>query len=434
MGFVTSWIHECAEPDWLTFEGGLLCAEGIPLTHIASRFGTPCYIYSSKAIHDNIRSFQDIFSDLPVCLHYAVKANSNLAILRLICLEGLGAEVVSSGELIRAQQAGFANDEIIFTGPGKTAEELRLAVQNGLKAIVIESLEELELATKLAKSLRVVSNIALRINPGMDPITHPYLATGWRESKFGLDPDDIQYALKRMFGEAAISLAGYHVHIGSQIREVSAYRVALGLLTSLLEEARSLGFRPRFIDLGGGFAIPYGEGERPFPLRELRELLLKECPKDVEIVLEPGRALVGSAGVLLTKVLYRKRVHERLFVVVDAGMNDLLRPSLYGAKHRVLAVKQSSASPIPVEIVGPICENADTLASNIVIPPVEQGDLLAVLDVGAYGFVMSSQYNSRPRPPEILIGDGDTFLIRAREEVNDLWRGEAIPPWLASGG
>ncbi len=429
MEYEISWIQECAKRGWLGFdEKGILCAGNVPLPEIAYFFGTPCYIYSAETIINNVQKFKLVFAKLPVKFCYAVKANSNQTILKLIKSLGVGAEVVSVGELFRAINAGFPTQEIIFTGVGKSTEEIVIAIRCNLKAIIAESVEEIKILKNLG---RKVAKIGLRVNFRIDASTHPYLTTAGAGTKFGIDLSSIARLIKRWPKE--LEFAGFHIHIGSQIREPRQYRDALRLLSSLVEEARFHGLSPEFIDLGGGFSIPYQSDEDIFPLSELREALLAEEINVSEIVFEPGRAFVGNAGILLTKVLYRKRIHNQVFYIVDAGMNDLIRPSLYNATHLIIPIKCVPDRLTLATVAGPICESADVFAHNVPLPWLKRGDLLAILDAGAYGFAMSSQYNSRPRAVEILIYNEHPWLIRARETVEDLWQKEVIPDWLDSG-
>lgn len=416
---------------WVEYRDGVLCAEGIPLPELKAAFGTPCYVYSAAQIQENIRALRRAFSGLPLELFYAVKANSNGAILRLISRAGLGAEVVSGGELLRALQAGFPGERVILTGVGKTQEELKLALDHKVRAIVVESMGELGLLSDLAPGRDRMVPVALRLHPALEPDTHPHLATGLVGSKFGLDPKAMGDALKHISRTRDLLLVGLHVHLGSLISSAMPYLAALEKLVPYAVAARSLGLEPKFLDLGGGFSIPYQDGEADFPWEELAQALRSCSPEGLSLVLEPGRAVVGNAGILLTMVLYRKRVHDKNFVVVDAGMNDLLRPSLYGARHRVLPGQEHTGPENNVDVVGPLCENADFIAKDCPLPPVEPGELLAVLDTGAYGFVMSSQYNSRPRAAEVLLIDGKAWLVRRRELPEDLWRQEVWPSPLA---
>ncbi|GAB4304199.1 MAG: diaminopimelate decarboxylase [Candidatus Bipolaricaulota bacterium] len=418
-------------PHGLDYVGDLLSMDGVPLSEVADQFATPCYVYSARRIRENVERFRSSLAGLPGQVCYAVKANSNLAVLRLLSREGLGAEVVSGGELVRAVRAGFPPNEILFSGVGKREDELVMALATGVRAMIVESLEELELIDHLAQSKRKRAHVVLRVHPSLDLHTHPYLATAAEGTKFGMDPEALPPALEFLTTTRALDLAGFHVHLGSQIREVGPYLAALDRLTSCIGEARTRGLSPRFLDLGGGFAIPYADGETAFPLDQLAQALHGYDFQGLQLLFEPGRALVADAGVLLTRVLFRKRVHGQTFVVVDAGMNDLIRPILYGGWHRVESVMRWDGPVELVNVVGPICENADFLAQRIPLPTVVRGELLAIRDVGAYGFTMSSQYNSRPRAAEVLIVDGKPYLVRSRETLADLWQGEAVPECLA---
>ncbi len=416
-------------PPWIAEIKGLLHAEGIPLTDIAARFGTPCYLYSASRIRENVEEFRAAFIDFPLELHYALKANPLGAILRLLAREGLGAEVVSEGELLRALRAGFPPRKIIFTGVGKTGRELRLALEAGIEAVVVECLGELGALAGIARDLGTTAPVALRLNPALSPETHPHLATGREGSKFGLDPEGMARALETISRAGGLRLVGLHVHLGSQIRTPGPYIEAWERLLEFHRRSLELGLSPEFLDLGGGFGIPYGD-DGFFPLRELAETLARKIPPGMRLLLEPGRALVGDAGLLLTRVLHIKEVHGKRYVVVDAGMNDLLRPALYGARHRVVPVRRRRWVGGRVDVVGPICENTDVLAWDLALPELSPGDLLAVLDTGAYGSSMASNYNSRPGPAEILIYGGKVHLVKRRGSVEDLVRGEAIPEEL----
>ncbi|MGC9529355.1 MAG: diaminopimelate decarboxylase [Candidatus Bipolaricaulaceae bacterium] len=411
------------------YRDGALCGDDLPLTDVATRFGTPCYVYSAAAIVENVERFRTALAGLPLRLCYAVKANSNLAVLSLLARQGLGAEVVSAGELLRALRAGFAPADVLFTGVGKRTDELRLAMGRGVGAVVVESTAELRAGAELAPPGSRPVPVALRLHPGLDPHTHPHLATGKAGSKFGLDPGELAAALAAGANWRRLALAGFHVHLGSQIRHLQPYADAFRALITWAGRARGLGHRLEFLDLGGGFAAGDATGELEFPLAGLAEVL-RHVPADLELVLEPGRALVASAGVLLTTVVYVKSAHGSRFAVVDAGMNDLLRPALYGARHHVLPVRPRPGPATPTHVVGPVCESADHIAHGAPLPPLRAGDLLAVMGVGAYGFSMASQYNSRPRPAEVLLAGGGAHLVRRRESWEDLWRGEESPACL----
>ncbi|MCX6100483.1 MAG: diaminopimelate decarboxylase, partial [Candidatus Bipolaricaulota bacterium] len=383
---------------WLEYHDSILTAEGIPLPELARTHGTPTYVYSAGQIEKNVLGLRRAFSALPVSIFYAVKANSNASIVKTVARMGLGAEVVSGGELFRVRRAGVLPEKIAFSGVGKSDDEIEAALRMGVGTIIVESLEELRAVDVVAAREGIRVPVALRFHPGVVPGTHPYLATGAKATKFGLEIEDFRAALDTIRRSNDVELVGLHAHIGSQIRTVSPYVEAFHALLDLEREARERGHRPRFIDIGGGFAIPYGDGDFPFPLEQLAQAIGDEWPSHLELRLEPGRLLVGDAGLLLTRVLYTKRAGSRNFVIVDAGMNTLIRPALYGAAHRVHLVEDRQGSPRIVDVVGPVCENSDFLARTCQLPPVQRGDLVAILDVGAYGFAMASQYNSRPRP------------------------------------
>ncbi len=427
-----------ALPPWLTYEGAGLAADGIPLVEIAGAVGTPTYVYSAERILENVRRLRSAFSKLPASILYAVKANANGAVLRLLAGMGLGAEVVSGGELFRALRAGFAAERVAFSGVGKTDAEIEAALRVGVGTLILESVEEVSVVEALARREGRRVSVALRLHPSVSAGTHPYLATGERETKFGLEERGFRTALELLERSKTLDLVGLHVHIGSQITSVAPYAAALRALLDAERAARERGHRLRFVDLGGGFAIPYGDGERPFPLADLAETIGAGWPEQLELRIEPGRLLVGDAGVLLVRVLYGKTCGAKEFVVVDAGMNALVRPALYGAQHRIRAVGRSAGSAHVVDVVGPVCENADFLARDCWVPPLERGDLLAVLDAGAYGFSMASQYNSQPRPAEVVVLLGRAELARRRETHANLVEGEvertdcdvarAVPP------
>lgn len=414
-------------PSWLGVVDGVLYADGVPLPEIAARFGTPCYVYSASRIRENVRRFREAFAGFPLELRYAVKANPLGAILRLLSREGVGAEVVSGGELLRALRAGFPPGKILFTGVGKTRHELELALREGIEAVVVESVDELRALAGIAGELGTTVPVALRINPPLAPDTHPHLSTGGVGTKFGLDPAAARAALSEVARASPLRLVGLHVHLGSQILEVEPYLAAWDLLLELRRDAVTHGLAPAFLDLGGGFGIAY-EGGTGFPLEELAAALAHRIPRGTALVLEPGRALVGDAGLLLARVLRTKEVHGRGYAVVDAGMAEFLRPALYGARHRIVPVQPRAGPTEPVDVVGPICESADVLARDAPLPRLEPGDLIAILDAGAYGASMASRYNSRPRPAEVLLLGGEPVLVRERETAEDLWRGELDPP------
>jgi diaminopimelate decarboxylase len=408
-------------------DNGRLCCESVDLGVIADAVGTPVYVYSRRAIVERYRALRDAFAAVDPLICYSVKSNSTLAVLDLLRREGSGFDVVSDGELFRALRAGADPNTIVFAGVGKTDEELRAAIAAGVRYLNIESEEELRVADGIARELGRTIDALVRVNPDVDAHTHKHITTGKRENKFGVD----LAAARRMCASGAktphVRLRGLHCHIGSQITSVEPYLAALGRIAELVAELRGAGATIDALDFGGGFGIEYqGRGLDVAALG--RALVPKLLALECRIVLEPGRSIVGAAGALLTRVIYKKRGEERTFVIVDAGMTDLMRPALYDAWHGVEPVALAgfrSALEI-VDIVGPICESTDVLARERALPPLARGDLLAILQAGAYGFVMASNYNTRPRPAEVLC-DGERWtVIRDRERLDDLLRGERI--------
>ncbi|MFH2202343.1 MAG: diaminopimelate decarboxylase [Elusimicrobiota bacterium] len=407
------------------YRKGRLCVENVPVERIARRLGTPVYIYSAKGIQDRYREYRTAFSGSSALICYALKANSNLAICRLLAGEGAGADVVSGGELLRGLRAGFRAGDIVFSGVGKTIDELDLALRHGVRAINVESAEELEVLAKLARRRRRRAPIAIRINPDVDAATHAHISTGRARDKFGVGSAAALELYRRAAADKWLEPAGIHCHIGSQITRLGPYRRALRIIARLLRRLQTAGVRLRHIDIGGGMGIAYGKGA-PLSPRSLAELVNRELLdfRDMSLILEPGRSLVGEAGLLATKVLYRKARGRRNFVIVDAGMTDLLRPALYGARHEIVPVTLSRRQPTRVDIVGPVCESTDVFARGRKLPLPAAGDVLAVLQAGAYGFSMSSQYNSRPRAAEVLVSGSRSRIVRRRETPADLMRHE----------
>ncbi len=361
---------------------------------------------------------------------YSVKANSNLGVLALLAKEGAGADVVSKGELIRALKAGIPQQKIVFSGVGKTKEELELGLKTGILMFNVESFEELEILGEIAKTFQIKAPFSVRINPNVDPKTHPYISTGLKKNKFGIPEEEAIEAYLWAKKNPYLLPIGLDSHIGSQITELSPFIGAVRRLKKLWQELTSLGFELQFLDVGGGLGIPYAEEEPP-PPKEYAQALVEELkPLALTLILEPGRVIVGNAGILVTRVLYRKRNGEKKFVIVDAGMNDLIRPSLYQAYHRILPVHRKNSEEEIVDVVGPICESGDFFARDRRLPKVERGDLLAIMSAGAYGFVMSSNYNSRPRVPEVLVDGSSFYLVRRREIIEDLLLLENIPEGL----
>jgi len=409
---------------------GRLCAEGVPLAAVAARVGTPTYVYSRNTLVQHFRRLKAAYAPVRPVIRYALKANGNLAVLRVLAEEGAGFDVVSRGEIHRVLRAGGDPSKIDFAGVGKREDEIAFALESGIDVFNVESEGELALLDTLGRGRGRPARVALRVNPDVDPKTHVYITTGKKENKFGLDFDRARELAAVMPSRRGVRFAGLHVHIGSQITQVQPYVDMVTRLLALARELKASHPTLEHVNIGGGFGIHYKEHEAPEIADYARALLplLEGCGFSVHM--EPGRLLVGNAGVLLTRVLYVKRGGERRFVVVDAAMNDLLRPSLYGAFHRIEPVAPRAGPEGPADVVGPVCESGDFLGKDRALPPVEPGDLLAVRSAGAYAFVMSSQYNARPRAAEVLV-DGARFgVARRRESLDDLVRGETpTPDW-----
>lgn len=404
------------------YQGGELHCEEVPLSRIGREVGTPCYVYSRAAVLHNFRLFQEIFREVQAHTFFAVKANSNLAILRLLAAEGSGFDIVSEGEFYRLQRIGVPPEKVIFSGVGKTASELKLALQHSIFCINLESLEELEQLCALSRNLNRQPRVALRLNPDVSAETHPYISTGLRQHKFGIDLEQAGRAQEILLQNPQVQLTGLGFHIGSQILDVRPFMDAFVKFQEVVRDFSSRGFVLRHLDLGGGFGIPY-RGEKPPDLPAYARFLARHRGEQ-ELVFEPGRFIVGNAGILLNQVLYRKVNEGKHFVVVDGAMNDLLRPSLYQAYHEIQAVREAPPS-VTADVVGPVCETGDFFARDRLIPSFDRGDYLAVMNAGAYGFVLSSNYNSRPRAAEVLVSGKEYRIIRLRESLEDLIRGEA---------
>jgi diaminopimelate decarboxylase len=413
-----------------TYKGNELYCEDVPVSRIAEEIGTPFYLYSHATLGRHFRAFDGAFSDVPHLTCFAMKSNSSLAILRLFAMGGGGADIVSGGELYRALRAGIDPKKIVYSGVGKTAEEMEYALRSEILMFNVESSQEITLLNEIAARIGKKASIAIRVNPDVDPETHPYISTGLKENKFGID---IGRALEDYTAAAGLShlhVAGVSCHIGSQLTKVSPFVDALRKLKGFISELREAGIAIEYLDLGGGLGITYDKEEPPDP-GEYAAALKKELDvKGLTVVLEPGRVITGNAGILVAKVLYVKRNPEKNFIIIDAAMNDLIRPSLYGSFHAIQAVRRSERRVLKADVVGPICESTDFLAKERDTVAFEPGDLMAVMSAGAYGFSMASNYNSRPRVPEVM-GKGDRyFVIRARETYEDLVRGETIPDFM----
>jgi diaminopimelate decarboxylase len=412
-------------------EGELYC-EDVPVSRIVKEYGTPCYIYSHASLLRQYRAYDGAFSGIPHIIAFAMKANSNLAILRLMAKEGSGVDIVSGGELFRALRSGVPPQKIVFAGVGKNPDEIRDALKTDILMFNVESSAELQAINDVAASMGVRARVALRINPDIDPKTHPYISTGLKKSKFGIAADRALEEFKLATSLKYIEVVGVHKHIGSQLTEVTPFVEALKKILSLVQQVKAYGTDIRYINIGGGLGITYSDEKPPKPQDLAAAIAPLVRNLDCTLIMEPGRNIVGNAGSLITRILYTKQGEAKRFVIVDAAMNDLIRPSLYGAYHEIRPLQQRfvQAATHMVDVVGPVCESGDFLAKDRTLPEVPPGEFLAVMSAGAYGFVMSSNYNSRPRAPEVLVRGGEPHLIRARESYEDLIRGEAIPAFL----
>jgi diaminopimelate decarboxylase len=413
----------------LARRGRALALGNVALGDIAAEVGTPTYVYNAEAIRERYHALDEAMAGVPHRICYAVKANSTLGVLRLLRDLGAGADIVSAGEMTRALAAGFAPEQIVFSGVGKAGEELRQAVRARLGHLNVESLEELDRLAAIAAEERTDVAVGIRVNPDVTAETHPYISTGKSGIKFGVPVDQVPAAAAVIAGHPRLRLTSIAMHLGSQLSDTAPFRQGITRLLELAARLRADGAHPiAVIDVGGGLAIRYADEAPMEPDRFAAAIVPLLAPSGYTVYLEPGRYLVGSAGVLLTEVLYRKHSGGKEFVVVDAGMNDLVRPSHYQAYHEIVELEQSDRPTVRADVVGPVCETGDFLALDRTLPDVRAGDRLAVLGAGAYGFVMASNYNTRPRPAEVIV-DGDRWWVaRPRETVEDLIRTERVAP------
>ena len=397
------------------------------LKEIAEQVGTPCYVYSGDEILARYRTYDDAFGDLPHQVCYAVKANSNLGILKMLAEAGAGFDIVSGGELFRVLKAGGDPSKVVFSGVGKTEEEIDYALKQKINTFNCESADELERISKQARTRGLQTRVALRVNPDVDAATHPYISTGMSEHKFGIDIADVEEIYCQATRLPNLLVEGVSCHIGSQILDPKPLLEAVDKMIALVDRLRSAGVPIKHLDLGGGIGVPYKPHEKaPEIAAIICQIRSKVTNRDLEIFVEPGRSIVGEAGVLLTRVLYRKQTARKQFIVVDAAMNDLIRPALYKSHHEIIPIEPKNRELITVDIVGPICETGDFLAKDRDLPAVEPGELLAIQTAGAYGFAQSSNYNSRPRAAEVLTRNGSWKIVRSRETYEDLIRGESF--------
>jgi len=412
--------------DHFNYRNGVLCAEDVPLSAIAEQFGTPCYVYSRATLERHWKVFDQAYSQGPHLICYAVKANSNLAVLNLLARLGSGFDIVSVGELERVLAAGGDPAKVVFSGVGKREDEIRRALQAGIRCFNVEVVGELDRLNRIAGEMGLRAPVSLRVNPDVDANTHPYISTGLKENKFGIDIEQAVSEYRRAASMAHLDVVGIDCHIGSQLTTTEPFLDALDRLLDLALRLREAGLQIHHLDLGGGLGIRYRDEEPPEPAQLASLVAEKLKGQDFEVIIEPGRAIVGNAGILLTRVEHIKATSAKNFAIVDAAMNDLLRPALYDAWQAIVPVcQESSAGSLMVDVVGPVCETGDFLGKNRELA-VSEGDLLAVRSAGAYGFSMSSNYNSRPRPAEVMVDGERAHLVRAREHLASLFAGESL--------
>jgi len=414
--------------DHFDYRAGKLFAENVDVQTIADTYGTPTYIYSRATFERHWRAFDHAFMGRPHCVCYAVKANSNLAVLNILARMGSGFDIVSAGELSRVLAAGGLAERTIFSGVGKTIAEIKFALQQGIRCFNVESVSELSRINDIAGELELCAPVSIRVNPDVDAQTHPYISTGLKENKFGIAIEQAVDVYQQAQAMVHLNIVGIDCHIGSQLISVAPFVDALKRVLLLVDELAGLGIHLAHLDIGGGLGISYRDEAPPSPAEyaaALRELLEG---RDLEILLEPGRAIAGNAGILLTRVEYLKPTEERYFAIVDAAMNDLLRPALYQSWQQIqVVVKDDTIGAQHYDIVGPICETGDFLGKDRLLA-IKQGDLLAIRSAGAYGFTMSSNYNSRPRAAEIMVDGDQVYVIRKRETIESLYIGEQLLP------
>ncbi|MCZ6637239.1 MAG: diaminopimelate decarboxylase [Alphaproteobacteria bacterium] len=420
--------------DHFTYIDGILHAEGVPLNGVAEDAGTPTYVYSTATLVHHYRTFSDAFAGQNATVCYAIKANSNQAVITTLAREGAGADVLSEGELRRAMEAGIAPAKIVFSGVGKSRHEIALALEVGVGQINVESEPELTLISEVAQATGTTAAIAIRVNPDVDARTHEKISTGRKENKFGIDLSRAPEIYARAAALPGIEVVGVAVHIGSQLTELSPFADAFSLVAEQVVTLRQAGHDIRRLDLGGGLGIPYRDETPPTPSAYAALIREKTRHLNIEVVLEPGRMITGNAGILLTRVLYVKKGEAKSFAVVDAGMNDLMRPALYDAWHGIVPVNEPApgAPRETLDVVGPVCETADIFGRDRALPMLESDDLLAIRSAGAYGAVMASTYNSRPLVAEVLVKDDAYTVIRPRQKVAELLAMDRIPKWLTS--
>lgn len=412
------------------YKGDELYAEEVAIKDIVAAVGSPVYVYSQATLERHFKAMDDAFKSLPHTICYSVKANSNLAVLKTFINQGGGVDIVSGGELYRALKAGVDPKKVVYSGVGKRDDEISYALNTGILMFNVESEQELDRINEIAAKEGKKAGIALRVNPDVDPETHPYITTGLKKAKFGINIERALEQYGRAKGMANLDIIGIDCHIGSQLTKVSPFVDAIKKLKRLLSGVREMGIDMKYLDLGGGLGIQYNDEEPPLPAAYGSSIIEETKDLGLHLLFEPGRNLVGNAGILVGKCLYTKKGEVKNFVIVDAGMNDLARPALYGSFHGVQAVKKNQDGVIEGDIVGPICESGDFLVKEREFPNFKTGDLIAFMSAGAYGFTMSSNYNSRPRVAEVMVKGDKYEIVRERETVADLIKGERIPSFL----
>jgi diaminopimelate decarboxylase len=416
--------------DYFEYRNGELFCENVPVKDIAKKVGTPFYLYSHATFERHFRVFDGAFSAMPHIVCYSLKANANGALLRIIAKSGGGADIVSGGELFRALNAGIPADRIVYSGVGKSAEELRFAIDSGIRMINIESKGEFSVLRKLARKMKKAVPVSIRVNPEIDPKTHPYITTGLKKNKFGILWDEASRLYDEIAAEEYLAPVGISSHIGSQILELSPFIEAVTSLKTMIGSLRDRGIMIEMLDIGGGLGITYKDELPPDP-RDYAKIILENLGDiGITLILEPGRVIVGNSGVFVTKMLYVKENPGKIFYIVDGAMNDLVRPSLYNAYHEIIPVNKSDGRSETVDLVGPICESGDFFAKDRELSVLGEGELIAIKGAGAYGFAMSSNYNSRRKVAEVLVKGDEFSVVRKRESFKDLIRGESIPSFL----
>ncbi|MGS0536932.1 diaminopimelate decarboxylase [Pseudoalteromonas sp. SaAl2] len=416
--------------DFFDYKNNQLHAEDIAVNELATQYGTPCYVYSRKTFERHYLAFAEAAKNHKNLVCYAVKANSNIAVLNVLARLGSGFDIVSKGELARVIEAGGDAKKVVFSGVAKTADEIAYALELGIKCFNVESVSELDRISQVATDLELIAPISIRVNPDIDAKTHPYISTGLKENKFGIDILTAVSVYQYAASLPGLKITGVDCHIGSQLTEIKPFLEALNKVLALIDELKANGIVLSHIDIGGGLGVPYNGETPPHPSEYVAHITERLANyQDLELIFEPGRAIAANAGILVTKVEFIKQNQDKYFAIVDAGMNDMLRPSLYQAWQNIVPVcPHSDNTPTNnFDIVGPVCETGDFLGKDRMLA-LKQGDLLAQLSAGAYGFTMSSNYNSRPRVAEIMVDGEQSHLIRARETVESLWQGEKILP------